>query len=456
MWLRISMTMALRLVFMACVGHARRMQTATRQAFNPAGMHSLSQTPMRHRAQTVDMAQATAVPDFLKSIVGPGDSGKPALGEVLPDCPKTIWSSDDIDWKSWQEKYREEDLATCPIEIHATPEANAAGAQYFIENRENFAEVLAKHGTIWFRGFDLMKDPEGFREFWESLDLKPCLDPIHSSGLRKFLSKSDAVYEEVNKQSLSKHYIGLHNEATYKKTATYGAFVCFMPATVSGGEFFIADGERIFRDMDPEVMKTLLDRQVRISVSNLDLDVLNALPGDLKDKAMQKVQTMVDETFAPKFDMDLDMKWGTDGNAMRLQAIEHAQSPVNRHPVTGRPVWFCNMHNHARFLRDRRPCTVPEVGMTDVYFGDLNAIPGELLQKVNEACEKNIVKVPMEAGDVLLCDNYRVLHGRDIFEGDRLHAVSWFGDGSDEIAAGKSMSTGDGLNNFINKFVVGD
>merc|ERR1740117_107215 len=49
-------------------------------------------------------------------------------------------------------------------------------------------------------------------------------------------------------------------------------------------------------------------------------------------------------------------------------------------------------------------------------------------EDVNKVCEESIVTVPMKAGDVLLCDNYRVLHGRDIFEGDRLHAVSWFGD----------------------------
>ena len=34
----------------------------------------------------------------------------------------------------------------------------------------------------------------------------------------------------------------------------------------------------------------------------------------------------------------------------RLQAIEHAQSPINRHPETGRPLWFCNVHNHARLV----------------------------------------------------------------------------------------------------------
>ena len=91
--------------------------------------------------------------------------------------------------------------------------------------------------------------------------------------------------------------------------------------------------------------------------------------------------------------------------------------------------------------------------MTDVFYGDLDIIEGELLQKVNEACEKNIVRVPMQAGDVLLCDNYRVLHGRDVFEGDRLHAVSWFGDGSSVLA---EREASDALNSFINKFVVGD
>jgi hypothetical protein len=243
---------------------------------------------------------------------------------------------------------------------------------------------------------------------------------------------------------------------TEKKTATAGAFVCFQPATVSGGEFFIADGEGIFRDMDPDVLKKLIERKVRISVSNLDLDVLGVLPGDTKESAMEKVRQMVAESVAPKFDMDLDMIWGTDGKDMRLQAIEHAQSPINRHPVTKRPLFFCNMHNHARFLRERRPCTVPEVGMTDVYYGNLDQIPGDVLKHVNEVCEKNIAHIPMQAGDVLLCDNYRVLHGRDVFEGDRLHAVSWFGDGSTQVAQGTSEATGDTLNNFINKFVVGE
>ena len=42
------------------------------------------------------------------------------------------------------------------------------------------------------------------------------------------------------------------------------------------------------------------------------------------------------------------------------------------------------------------------------------------------ASEKHITALSMEPGDVLLVDNYRALHGRDVFQGDRFHAVTWF------------------------------
>lgn len=187
----------------------------------------------------------------------------PDLDGALPDCPPTVWDADGINIREEQSRYRKEGLPACPLEVVATPEDNAMGAAYFAENSERFRSLLLKHGTIWFKGFDLMKDEVGFRQFYDAIGLSPCLDPIHTSGLRGFASAKDAVYEEVNKKSLAQHYIGLHNEATKKKTAAYGAFVCFKPATVSGGEFFIADGAAIFRDMNPDVLERLYNSKVR-------------------------------------------------------------------------------------------------------------------------------------------------------------------------------------------------
>ena len=303
-----------------------------------------------------------------------------------------------------------------------------------------------------------MKTEQGFRQFYEAVGLDPCLDPIHTSGLRSFASQEDAIYEEVNKESLSRHYIGLHQESTHKKTATYGAFVCFKKATISGGEFFIADAAKIARDLDVDVAQRIYDRKIRISVSNLDLDFLEAT-GPLKQPLMDAALNAVDSLVAPKFDMDLEMIYGADGKPMRMQAVEQIASPFNRHPVTGELLWFCNIHNHARYLRDNRPCTVPEVGMTEVYHGDLGPISTADLDHINAVSQANIHDIPMQPGDVLLCDNYRVLHGRDTFKGDRYHAVSWFGGRVKDRPAGfdddnANSKPGDLLNKFVNKFLV--
>ena len=85
----------------------------------------------------------------------------------------------------------------CPLEVRASAADNAQGAQYFIDNQEKLRAELLKYGAIWFRGFDLMQDVQGYRIMHESLGLDPCLDPLHSSGLRKFASERDALYEEV-------------------------------------------------------------------------------------------------------------------------------------------------------------------------------------------------------------------------------------------------------------------
>jgi hypothetical protein len=89
-------------------------------------------------------------------------------------------------------------MPRCPLEIRAKAADNAKGAKYFADNRAEIRGQLLKYGAIWFRGFELMKSVAGFREMHEQLGLEPCLDPLHSSGLRKFASERDALYEEVS------------------------------------------------------------------------------------------------------------------------------------------------------------------------------------------------------------------------------------------------------------------
>ena len=113
-------------------------------------------------AASARSADVLAVAEIIKPLVN-GGSSKPALGDLLPDCPSAIWEPDGLDVDEWQAKYKAEqaDAPACPLEIHATPKANAKGLQYFIENRGEFAELLQKHGTIWFRGFEQPRTPTG-------------------------------------------------------------------------------------------------------------------------------------------------------------------------------------------------------------------------------------------------------------------------------------------------------
>ena len=267
------------------------------------------------------------------------------LTGALPDCPSTIWNADDIDIKKLPPVKK-----TAPLIIDAAELGDelkkGTEKEWVAAQKDKIMSQLQDHGAIWFRNFESTKGPDGFREFYEALQLNPCLDPIHTSGLRAMEEKKHAVYEAVNKPSLAGHFVGLHNESTFVKTATYGAFVCFQKASEGGGEFLIADGAKILEDMDKDVLERIYTNKVRISVSNLDLNFLGSLPEGMKESASDFLQDLIFKVVAPKFDMDLEMVYGADGsNPHRLQAIEHAQSPINKHPVTGQTCTSWNIMN---------------------------------------------------------------------------------------------------------------
>jgi len=314
------------------------------------------------------------------------------------------------------------DPASCVSEVDAIS-----------SQREEILRQLEVGGAIWVRGFELMKTKEGFQQFYELLGLSPCQDPLASVGARAVVSKKGAMYEAVNKPSRAKFFVGMHNESTFKRTNRLGAFVSFKPADV-GGEFLLADGRKILADMDPAVLERLYSKGVRFSNAELPFfDFLRTTPAPVRSALEPVFKGVASAAVAQKIDMELELKWAEDSkNGLRLQAFSPKQSPINRHPSTGEPAWFCNVHSHSRFLRDERDGDVGETSgaskfnVTDMFYGDGSEISKEDLEHIDAVTRQNLVYVPMEAGDVVLVDNYQVLHGRNVFEGERLHAVTWF------------------------------
>jgi len=345
----------------------------------------------------------------------------------VPKCPLTRWDADGIDIAQLQTPAR-----TVPIAVRHDPSSGVSEADSLAAQREDILTQLEAGGAIWFRGFELMKSKEGFQKFYEQLQLNPCQDPLASVGARAVVDKKGAMYEAVNKPSRAKFFVGMHNESTFKRTNRLGAFVCFKRAE-KGGEFLLADGRAVLADMDPEVLERVYTRGVRFSNAELPFFDFLRSAGPLREVLAPVCKAVAEAAVAAKIDMELELKWAeNEKDGLRLLAFSPPQSPVNRHPTTGEAAWFCNVHSHSRYLRDQRDGVLTEssgaskLNVTDMYYGDGSEISQADLEHIDEVTRRNLVYVPMDEGDVVLVDNYQVMHGRDVFEGVRLHAVTWF------------------------------
>lgn len=148
----------------------------------------------------------------------------------------------------------------------------------------------------------------------------------------------------------------MHNEFVGTRAPRAAAFVCFKPAE-EGGEFLIADGRRMFRDLDSDLVEELYNRSIRYSVMELPFfGWIDNLPVPFQDPAMVGMKGIVSAAINAKVDFDVEMLWGEGGydNKRMLQARSPGQPPIVTHPVSGEPTWFCNVHSHSSKLRKNR------------------------------------------------------------------------------------------------------
>lgn len=355
-----------------------------------------------------------------------------------PMAPKTIWGNQYPDIVETQRKFKKEKLPEFALEIKKS-DISGTEKEYFRENRQTILNALQENGAVIFRGFDLMKTDSGFQEFYNVLGMKACLDPLHSVSARPTVNgdKNSPVYEAVNKESRKNFFIGMHNEFVGTRSPRAAAFCCFKPAE-TGGEFLIADGRRLFRDLPEDLLSELYNRQIRYSVMELPFfGWIDSLPEVTQGPVQNIVRGLVSAAINAKVDFDVELQWGvSDYDKTRmLQARAPSQPPVVEHPVTGDPTWFCNVHSHSSKLRQSREEIygaerfedgASQINKSDMFFGDDSELTDAQLETLDKVTKKNIKYVKMNHGDVVLLDNYKTLHGRNVFDGKRKHGVCWF------------------------------
>eukprot|EP00468_Gymnochlora_sp_CCMP2014_P011499 CAMPEP_0167749360 /NCGR_PEP_ID=MMETSP0110_2-20121227/5361_1 /TAXON_ID=629695 /ORGANISM="Gymnochlora sp., Strain CCMP2014" /LENGTH=447 /DNA_ID=CAMNT_0007634499 /DNA_START=80 /DNA_END=1420 /DNA_ORIENTATION=- len=357
----------------------------------------------------------------------------------LAPCPFTMWGNKDIDIDAVQGE--SQSLPAFPYEINAKEAVGDMNEkEYFQTHKQEIMDKLKTHGAVVLRNFDLTKTPQGFRDMWENgLTLSPCQDPLQSVAARQTVSQKDGVFEAVNKPSLNKYFVGMHNEMVGTRTPKKAAFVCLKPAE-KGGEFLILNGQQMLRDLNPDFLKRLYSKDMRYAVAQFPMDFLQDKPQFLQDLVKPAIKTVLDFAIKQKVDFYTESVWDTTTNNgdLVLQVRAAPNPPVLRHPETNEPVWFANIHSHSSKLRDMRAKIYSggdegrdkttgssKINLTDVFYGDGTPISEEDLKHVAEVTMKNVKFIKLNQGDVVLVDNYKTQHGRNVFEGTRKNAVTW-------------------------------
>eukprot|EP00985_Skeletonema_marinoi_P025524 scaffold18874_cov189-Skeletonema_marinoi.AAC.2 len=377
---------------------------------------------------------ASSAPLFMSSVAAP---------EQSPLAPLTVWGDRIPDIIESQNELKSRKMDFAPTikssDLGLASDDKEGQLAYVREHAMEIKQQMVDNGAVIFREFDLMKEQEGFVKFYEAIGMKTCLDPLHSVSARPTVDgdKNSPVYEAVNKESRKNFFIGMHNEFVGTRAPRAAAFVCFKAAE-EGGEFLIADGRQIFRDLKTDLVERLYNRNIRYSVMELPFfGWVDNFPEFVRPTAMGALKGLVSAAINAKVDFSVDMQWGEAGydNTKMLQARAPSQPPILVHPVTGEPHWFCNVHSHSSKLRKDRESIygaerfedgASQINKSDMYYGDDGAISDEDLEHMDEVTMKNVQFVKMTEGDVVLLDNYKCMHGRNVFDGTRKHGVAWF------------------------------
>ena len=285
-----------------------------------------------------------------------------SVAEQSPLAPLTVWGDKIPNILDSQKELKARKIEFAPTikasDVGLASDDTDGQLAYMKEHAMEIKQQMVDNGAVIFRDFDLMKEQDGFVKFYEAIGMKTCLDPLHSVSARPTVNgeKNSPVYEAVNKESRKNFFIGMHNEFVGTRAPRAAAFVCFKAAE-TGGEFLIADGRQIFRDLNPDVVERVYNRDIRYSVMELPFfGWVDNLPEFVQPGVMGLVKGLASAAINSKVDFSVDLQWGEGGydNVKMLQARAPSQPPILVHPVTGEPHWFCNVHSHSSKLRKDR------------------------------------------------------------------------------------------------------
>lgn len=281
--------------------------------------------------------------------------------------------------------------------------------KWLLNNKDQIYELLHTHGALLFRGFGVASVDE-FQDV-AGLFCDEFGSYVGGNSPRTRVASHVFTSTEYPKEER----ISMHNEASYlKHMPDRILFFCLEPAA-QGGATPLADCRRVLSRIDPRV-RSRFDRSGVRYIHNLH-------GGSGLGKSWM-------ETYCTKDRKEVERCLQADGHSFEwkpngtLRICMHAPA-TSRHPVNEEEVWINQAEQwhsssmESTLLEDLLSILSEEELPHNAFLGDGSPLSKSDLENIRTAmaAEERVFK--WQAGDLLLCDNLLVMHGRQPYSGNR-------------------------------------
>ena len=281
------------------------------------------------------------------------------------------------------------------------------GAAWAEGNRDGIDALLARHGAILFRGFDL-RTVAAFERFTgaastERMEYRDRSSPRHEVGARVYTSTDYPPDQSIFP----------HNEQSYSLTFPMRLFFFCMTPARQGGRTPIADCRKVQAQLSLETRRRFVEKNwmyVRNFGDGFGLPWQSVFQTDDRQVVEEHCRST-----------GIECEWKS-GDRLRTRQVRPV---LAGHPRTGENVWF----NHLTFfhvstlppaVRQALTSTFADADLpNNTYYGDGSPIEPEVLDELRRAYTSQLVSFDWRAGDVLLIDNMLTAHARDPYVAPR-------------------------------------
>lgn len=262
-------------------------------------------------------------------------------------------------------------------------------------DRAEVRSLYRCHGALLLRGF--VCDLDAFGRFAREF----CPLAVHNDSRNRARIGEQGEIQTVN---LGTRPFPLHPELSrepWKPDTCF--FYCLTPPSL-GGATTICDGVAIVRDLPSAVREAMAAQRIKYM-----------MPADA---------TLLEHWLGTSHPTDFQLADPPAACPYRFERVGAQIARVFSRPLLHRPMFaedlaFGNFLLFARYLRGVR--TFP-------LLDDGSPVPDEWVEAVKRASDALTVAIDWQAGDLLILDNSRFMHGRTaIVEGDQRLIATYFG-----------------------------